>query len=123
MAWASCNNFFRRETAAERESALCNGPSWAAAILRCLAIDELPQLARRPVDRGGGCDRPGYAASQVLSRPARDFQFIVLNDHSPPAQDQRRPALVHMALVRRVADRVVHHRVVDLLLDRRVPDR
>jgi len=42
MACASCSSFFSLETAAARESALWSGPSWAAAILRFLAIDELP---------------------------------------------------------------------------------
>src|SRR5688572_33007435 len=124
MACASRSRLTRRLTAAARESALWSGPSWAAAIFRCLAIDELPQFARRSVERcGGGGQRPGHAAREVPAGSALDFQLIVFNHDAAAAEHDLGPALVDVALVGRIADRVVHHRVVDLLLELGIPDR
>src|SRR5688500_13411000 len=119
MACASCKSFFNLETAEARESALWSGPSWAAAILRCLAMglsDEFSEHAGGTIHRAGRglCgERPGHAAREVLARSALDFQLIVFNDKATTAEHRLRPALVDVALVRRVADGVVHHRVVD----------
>src|ERR1043165_6965651 len=68
IAWASLKSSLNLETAEARESALWSGPCWAAAIFRCLAIDELFQFARGPVDhRRGGGHRPRHAAREVLA--------------------------------------------------------
>ena len=68
MACASSSSLFSLETAAVRESDLWSGPSWAAAILRCLAIDELFQFPGGAVDHSGGRGhRSRHAAREVLA--------------------------------------------------------
>src|SRR5512132_4335890 len=112
MPCASLSNFFNLATATARVSARLSGPSWAAAILRCLAMalsDEAPELAGGPVDGAGSGHRAGQAAREELSRAARRFQFSTLDDDASTACHDLRPALVDMSLVWRVADRIVHH--------------
>src|SRR5260221_1117759 len=127
MLWASFSKFFSLVTATARESALWTGPSGAGAIFRFPAMvlsNELSELAGGAVDFSarGGSHRPGHAAREKLSRAARRIQFAAFHDDAPAAHDDLRPALVDMPLVRRVADRIVHHRIVDALLDFGIPD-
>src|SRR5688500_6494908 len=122
MACASCSSFFILATATPRESALWSGPSWAAAIFRCLAIDELSQFSCRTVDGPGGGDRAGPAAREVLASSSLDVWVIFFDVHATTAQHRMLPALVDMALVGRVADGVVHHGSVDLFFNLGIPD-
>src|ERR1700694_2467039 len=120
MPCASFSRFFILETATERESALLSGPSWAEAIFRCLAMvlsDQFPELAGGSVDRAGGGHRAGRAAREELSGAARRLQFACFHDDPSAAGHDLRPAPVYVPLVGRVADGIVHHRVVDALLD------
>src|SRR6185295_13990128 len=127
MPWASFKRFFSLETALDRLSERCKGPSCAAAVLRCLAMalsNEFPELAGGPVDfsRRGSGHRPGDATREELSGAARHLQCTAFDDDAPATGHDLRPALVDVPLVGRVADRVVHHRVVDAFLDFRIPD-
>src|SRR2546423_2156908 len=125
MPRASFNKFLNLETAVARESALLSGPSWAAAILRCLAMalsDEFSQLACRAVDGVRGSHGARLAARENLPRAARRLQLAALHHDAPAARHQLRPALVDMALVGRGAGRVLHHRAVDALFDFGIPD-
>src|SRR6185436_2040101 len=122
MPWASLSRFVNRPTATARESSRFSGPSWAAAILRCLAMDEFPELTRRTVDGVSRGERAGLAARDELSRAARDLEFAALDHDAPAARDELGPARVDVSLVGRVADRVVHHRVVDAFLGLGIPD-
>src|SRR5687768_1990034 len=122
MACASRSSVVILATATVRESALWSGPSWAAAIFRCLAMNELSQFSRRTVDGHGGGDRAGHAAREVLAGSSLDSQLIIFNDDATTAEHRLRPARIDMALVGRVADCVVHHGIVDALLDLGIPD-
>src|SRR5262245_26970141 len=86
MACASRSSLVNLDTATLRESALCSGPSWAAAILRCLAIDELFQFSRGAVDPAGDGERAGHAAREVFARTPLDFQLIVFDDDATAAE-------------------------------------
>src|SRR4051794_18769026 len=106
MLCASFSSFFNLETAAARESALCSGPSCAAAMRRCLAMvlsDEFFQLTRRPVDGSSRGHRPRHAAREVLPRSPLHLQLAVFDDDAAAAQHELRPARIDMALVGRVA--------------------
>src|SRR3990170_452427 len=122
MACASRSSVVILATATLRESALWSGPSWAAAIFRYLAIDELSQFSGRTVEGPGGGDRAGHAAGEVLAGSPLDAELIVFDDDATTAEHRLRPALVGMALVGRVADGVVHHRSVDLFFNLGIPD-
>src|SRR6266513_591041 len=126
MLCASLSRFFNLETAAARECALLSAPSWAAAILRCLAMalsDEVSETARGPVDRAGGSGhRAGQPARQILSRSAGRLQFAALDDDASTTCHDLWPALVDMTFVGRVPDSIMQHRIVDALFNFGVPD-
>ena len=84
--------------------------------------DEFPELARRTVDRAAGGEGSGPAARDELAGTARHPEFALLHDDAPAAGDEFRPAAVDMALVGGIAHGVVHHGVVDALLDVGAPE-
>src|SRR4029079_17509138 len=85
--------------------------------------DEVSEFACGPVNRYGCGHGPGHTAGQELSRAALHFQFSALYDDTAAARHALRPAPVDVAFVGRVADRVVHHRIVDAFFDFGIPDR